>query len=257
MTAKSAGSGRARLCGRPEIRNPDVDQMDSASPVRVAAGVHQNPLQRRSEVVGRLQEQQKKNMPKRDRRHKSWSEKRHIRERLYRMSTEKEPTGSSHGLVGEMLRKESENRLRDKVFDINNNALIHGDVDLDKAMPFIWAFSDPGANYLEPGTHYYADFIGRVLDRPDRGNELALLAWRPSGSQDDYQRIAKLATVPIPRLKLVGNRGGTLDYNRFRPGDRLRCSARVTLSYNSVFVHFQIEPNGLQELREEEVANEK
>jgi hypothetical protein len=176
---------------------------------------------------------------------------------LYNMNTERKPTGSSRGLIGEMLRKESEDKIRDEFLEINNNASIIGDVPLTKETPFIWVFLDPGANYLEPGTHYYGDFIGRVLDWADGDIKLGLLAWRPTGSQRDYQRIAKLAKAPLPNIKLTNTGGGTLDCGLFKRGDLVHCSARVTLWPNTLSVGFEFGPYGLRKLYEAEVVNDK
>jgi hypothetical protein len=175
---------------------------------------------------------------------------------LHNMSTERKPTGSSRGLIAEMLRKESENRIRDEFLQINNNASIIGDMPRSKEAPFVWVFLDPGANYLEPGTHYYGHFIGRVLDCADADIELSLLAWRSAGSQRDYQRIAELAAAPPPNIRLTIRSAGRLDCSLFKR-DLVHCSARVTLSPNRLSIDFEVGPNGLRKLHEEEVANDK
>ena len=175
---------------------------------------------------------------------------------FYNMSTERKPTGSSRGLIGEMIRKESQNTIRDEILEINNNAPIIGDVPFSKETPFIWAFLDPGANYLEPGTRYYGDFIGRVLGYADCDIQLGLLAWRPIGSQSDYQRIAKLATAPLPNINLTA-RSGTLDSSLFKQGDLVHFSARVKLWPTGRSICFELGPHALRKLHEAEVANDK
>jgi hypothetical protein len=155
-----------------------------------------------------------------------------------------------------MLRKESENRVRDEILEINNNAPIIGDVPFSKEAPFIWAFLDPDANYLEPGTHHYGDFICRVLHCADGDIELGLLAWRPTGTQRDYQKIAKLAKAPLPNIKLT-SRSGMLDCSAFKQRDLVRFSARIKLWKTGHSIYFELGPHALRKLHEAEVANDK
>jgi hypothetical protein len=170
--------------------------------------------------------------------------------------TKEEPTGTSRGFLKKMLLKASDDEVRDKFLEINNDASIRGYTSIDKATPVNWAFLDPGANYLEPGAHHYGHFIGRVIDCSDRNIDLGLLAWRRCGSEDDHQRIAQLATVPLFPIQLNPSKEGDLDCSRFGSGDLVQCCARVTLSLNSLFIHFRIGPDGLRRLDEGGVAND-
>jgi hypothetical protein len=138
-------------------------------------------------------------------------------------------------LLDELESELNKTRLRDEGLGIRPGATVRGTLEARNA-GIHWGFLEERLNFIEPGSSYHGEFVGRIGNiRGDVAN-LAVIAWRPVfGEPQEYTRFAEFTRKSFNSIRLWNP---IIPKLGVKVGDLVEFVAKVTVYVNSV--DFQI-----------------
>ena len=147
-------------------------------------------------------------------------------------------------LVDELGRELDTTRLRDENLGIREGEVVSGTLEARNA-GISWRFLEEKLNFIEPGSSYHGEFIGRVIGPCGYFFGLGLIAWRPAfGTPQEWIRFAKVSHRPFQSLQLPRKIDSKLG---IKAGDMIEFVAKVTVYKD--YVEFQIPTTRLKLLQ--------
>jgi hypothetical protein len=148
-------------------------------------------------------------------------------------------------VIRELLKQLTARQIPEEMVESNGTSCIRGYTPVGQRQQLLWRFLEKDVNYVDAGSVHHGDFIARIICCYPI--DLSLIAWRASGASEDYQRMAKLTSDPLPLIQLNSDDIADLPIER---GDLVEFSAKITVRQN--MAHFEIGGGGLTVLGFEE-----